>query len=310
MNLSYANKSQLEPVFVAIEAGGTKFVVSVGRHWQSAVTTTISTTTHAQTSAALLEFLRQQIAGQPLAAIGVASFGPLGIDPQLPSYGVIGATPKAGWSGFSYRQILREFAAPVAVDSDVNAAALAEARHGAGRGCSRVMYITVGTGIGGGLVFDGRVSNGVTHPELGHMLLPVHPDDPLDAGCCPYHGSCLEGLAAGPSVQARWGVDLSQLGREHIGFELQAYYLAAMSANLILQSVPDRIILGGGVMQTPGLLEQVRIATRTLLNGYRPDLDTELAMAELIQLPQHAPVSGLVGAFELAFDCAAGQTLD
>ncbi len=302
MTLSSSNIDEAKPLYVAIEAGGTKFVVSVGNDWRNSVTSTIATTTADETAAELIKFLRQQIAGKRVAAIGVASFGPVGIDPLSASYGVIGSTPKPGWSGFSYRDVLKEFAAPIVIDSDVNGAALAEARHGAGEGCRRVMYVTVGTGVGGGLVVDGCISNGSSHPELGHMLLPRHKKDLVDAGYCPYHRDCLEGLASGPSVKARWGLDLSELGSDHLGFELQAYYLAAMSSNIILQSVPDRIVLGGGVMQTQGLIEQVRIETRALLNGYRPDLDSESAMAELIQLPHHAPISGLIGAFELATD--------
>lgn len=293
-------------LFVAIEAGGTKFVVSVGRHWSNAVTSTFETTSPAATGEAVLEFIRRESADRDIAAIGVASFGPVGIAAQLPNYGVIGSTPKVGWTGFSYLDLLETFSAPIMVETDVNAAALAEARHGAGKGLRRVMYVTIGTGIGGGLVVDGAISNGVTHPELGHMLVPRHREEIADAGFCPFHGDCLEGLAAGPTVTARWGQDLSQLGEDHLAFRLQAYYLAAMCTNLILQSVPDRIVLGGGVMQTPGLLAAVRAETSRLLNGYRCDLLSEHDWQQLICLPQHAPAAGLVGAYELAFDCAAG----
>ncbi len=288
------------PRVAAIEAGGTKFVVSAGDDWTSPDCHTIPTSSPEETLAHTLSVLRKAFEQAPFAAIGVASFGPIGIQPGSADYGVIGATPKPGWSGFSFIEALKEFDVPIIIDSDVNGAALAEHQFGAGRDLARVCYVTIGTGIGGGIIIDGEVSNGKSHPELGHMLLAKHPDDLPEAGYCPFHGACLEGLAAGPSIMKRWGKNLSQLPSDHIAHEIEAHYLASLCLNLLLTIVPDRILLGGSVAQTPGLIDKVRVRTRQLLGGYLPDIDSSEAMASLIQLPELAPLSGLAGAYALA----------
>ena len=296
-------KLEKKSTFVAIEGGGTKFVVSVGRSVDDAQQISIPTEHPSITIGRVKDFIRQQEKqNSAISAIGVASFGPVGINPANSDYGLISNTPKPDWSGFNYLEALAEFAIPIVIDSDVNAAALAEARCGAGYGKSRVAYITVGTGVGGGFVVDGVVQNGKNHPELGHMLLPLHPKELVGAGYCPFHGACLEGLASGPSIKARWGKDLSQLAQNHLGLELEAHYLAAMCVNVSLQFVPDVIVLGGGVMATPGLLERVKATTAKLLNGYFPDYQLQTS-SNLISKPQFSPISGLVGAYQMAYDC-------
>ncbi len=288
------------PRVAAIEGGGTKFVVGVGTTVTDATITTIPTTTPEATAAAVLAVLRKAFDTAPFEAIGVASFGPLGIVPNSPEYGVIAATPKPGWRGFNYLDCLAEFQVPIVVDTDVNCAALAEARQGAGKNHSRVMYVTVGTGIGGGLVIDEQISTGASHPEIGHITLARHPHDLPDAGICPFHKDCLEGFASGPSIHSRWHQSLSQLASDHFAHRLEAYYLGQMCANLLLSMVPDMIVIGGGVSNSPGLIARVQQATRALLNGYLPALDSDTAMAQRISLPSLAPLSGLVGAFELS----------
>lgn len=292
------------PVYVAIEGGGTKFIVSFGSSIQHSSQLTVSTSSPQQTGAEVLAFIRDQAKSSTITSIGVASFGPIGIDPAKADYGIIGNTPKPGWAGFSYPELLQEFGAPLAVDSDVNGAALAEVHNGSAKGKRRVAYVTVGTGIGAGFVIDGMVSNGRGHPELGHMLIPIHSQDLSNAGYCPIHGGCLEGLAAGPAIKARWGQDLSQLDSQHLGHRLEAYYLGVMCTNLILQFVPDIIVIGGGVIQTPGLLSRIREETAKTLNGYLAEYQEPGALDKLIVEPGCGPISGLVGAYELAKGCA------
>ena len=289
-------------LYVAIEGGGTKFVVSVGDKFDNATTINIPTESPSATMHKVIDFINNEAAGQPITAIGLASFGPIGINSSLPDYGVIGKTPKTGWSGFNYFEELSVFNAPIAIDSDVNGAALGESRCGVGKDKNRIAYITVGTGVGGGFVANSAVLNGIGHPELGHILVPRHPRDLLGSGCCPFHNDCLEGLASGPSIYARWGKDLSQLHSSHVAHELEAYYLASMCVNVLLQFVPDVIILGGGVMKTPGLIERVRETTVDLLGGYMPKYDSKKAIEKIIVPPLCEPVSGLVGAFEMAYD--------
>jgi len=275
-------------------------VVGVGHSFEEMATTTIPTTTPEETMAAVGECLTGQWREEPFQAIGIASFGPIGVNAAAPDYGVIGVTPKAGWSQFNLRSSLKTFDVPITVDSDVNGAALAEATHGAGRGKDTVIYVTVGTGIGAGIVSNGRVSNGFSHPEAGHMVIPQHSDDLENACSCPFHDSCLEGLASGPSIMKRWQSDLSVLGPNHLGFQLEAHYLGAMCHNLIMTYMPDVILIGGGVLQAPGLIEAVRRETCKSLGGYLPALNSDEAMQALIQEPALAPISGLVGAYDLA----------
>ena len=257
------------------------------------ISTRIETTTPEATIAAMVEWFRAQ--GR-LDAIGVASFGPLELDRSSPSWGHIGKTPKPYWSGADIAGPLQEaLGCPVAIDTDVNGAALAEYHWGAGQGQRSMLYFTIGTGVGGGAVVDGQILHGLSHPEMGHMSLPRHPGDIEFAGICPFHGACLEGLASGPAIKARWGMSLSQLPADHPAHDIIAFYIAQTVVTMQAIFAPGRIIFGGGVMGTPGLIDRVRQQTVTLGGGYfRGDPN------EIVVLPGLGDKAGLLGALVIA----------
>jgi fructokinase len=277
-----------------VEAGGTKFVLGIATDKDNIqATTRIDTTTPQETTGTMLDWLRAQ---GPIDAIGVASFGPLELDKASPSWGHITDTPKPHWSGADIAgPLVREFGRPVAIDTDVNGAALAEHLWGAGQGQRSLLYFTIGTGIGGGAIVDGRILQGLSHPEMGHIRLPLHPDDVEGAGYCPFHGACLEGLANGPSIINRWGASLSELPADHEAHEIIAWYLAQTVVTVQAIFEPGRIIFGGGVMATPGLLDRVQQQAKALGGGYfRGDPH------EIVTLPGLGDKAGLLGALALA----------
>jgi fructokinase len=279
-----------------LEAGGTKFVCAVGRGPDVAVDTRIATTTPRQTLAGAVEFFRQH---GPLAALGVASFGPVDLDPRSPTYGFVTTTPKPGWAHTDVVGPLRAaLGVPIAFDTDVNAAALAEHRWGAARDVGNVVYVTVGTGIGGGAVVNGRPVHGLVHPEMGHVRIPHDRTADPFAGACPHHGDCWEGLAAAPALAARWGRPPESLPDDHPAWPLEARYLALGLVNVILTLSPERVVLGGGVMTRAGLLERVRAAVQGVLGGY-------VRAAEIVA-PALGERSGVLGALALAQDLVKG----
>lgn len=287
------------PTYVAIEAGGTKFIVAVGTSADNCVSTSIPTQDASSTIHAVKAFVTEKLAGRTAAGIGVASFGPLSLDPSRNDFGAVLPTPKPGWSGYNYRTDLMEsFGAPVNLSTDVNAAALAELQ--LRKGCNHLAYVTVGTGIGVGVVNNGQLSNGNMHPEIGHIQLKRHEADQDFPGVCPFHGDCLEGLASGPAIAKRWGQSLSELPNDHIAHDIEATYLAGLCTNLILHHMPDVIVIGGGVSQTPQLLERIRQKCKGQLAGYLPHLDADEPMERLIVSPFKGSSSGLEGAFLLA----------
>ena len=259
-------------MYGGIEAGGTKFVCLIGADPESIVETErIDVTGPSETIGAALAFFRRAVdAGIRLDAIGIGSFGPVELRDGHPRWGWITTTPKPGWSDTDLvGPFATEFGVPVGFDTDVNAAALAEGRWGAARGLSSFIYITVGTGIGGGAVVDGRLVHGLGHPEMGHVAVPRHPDDPF-SGACPYHGDCLEGMAAGPALAKRFGrrgetLDEAERGR---ATALVAFYLAAGVRSLVYTLAPERIIIGGGLTAMPGLVEMARSELVTQLAVY------------------------------------------
>ena len=250
----------------ALEAGGTKMVCAIGdEHGNVIERYSLPTRGGDETVREIIEYFR----AHPVEALGVSSFGPLNLDPASPEYGNITTTPKAGWANYPLRRNLAEaLGVPVGIDTDVNGAALAEARIGAGKGVDSLVYYTIGTGIGGGAVVNGQLLHGLVHPEMGHMLLRPVENDPAPHGFCPYHDGCLEGMAKGPAIEKRWGKPAAELPEDHIAWEIEAEYLAQMCVNTIVVLSPKMIVLGGGVMHQMHLFPRIRRRTRELLNGY------------------------------------------
>ncbi|MEE8601216.1 ROK family protein [Euzebya tangerina] len=296
--------------FIGVEAGGTKVVCAVGRDPDDVEEIErIPTTTPDTTLGLVAGYIERQAAVRPIAGVGVASFGPLDLVPSSATYGHLTTTPKPGWQGADLLGPLSHVtSAPVALDTDVNGAALGELRWGAGVGLDSLAYVTVGTGIGVGLITGGRTVTGLAHPEGGHLLVRRHPSDPLE-GRCPIHGDCLEGLAAGPAWMDRWGVTSSEMSAAQLeqALDIQAYYLGQLVMTLVLVASPERIVMGGGVLAADGLLDRVRQSATTVLNGYvsvpsvmaRPEGE---AMAEYLVPPGLGDRAGVLGAIALAQD--------
>lgn len=281
-----------------IEGGGTKFVLGVaGADGTILARHRVPTTSPGETLGAALAWLRE-CAPAP-RAIGIACCGPLELDPAAPLFGHVTRTVKPQWSGADLVGPFREaFACPVGIETDVNGAALAESRWGAGAAGRALLYVTVGTGVGGGFVTDGVLLRGASHPEMGHIRVPRHPDDRAFAGHCPVHGDCLEGLIAGPAIAARWGHSLSDLGPEHPAQQIVAWYLGQAIVTWQATLQPGRIVLGGGVMAASGLLGTVREAAALAGQGYFASDPREIVVA-----PGLGTDSGLLGALAVA-QCA------
>ena len=288
------------PTIAAIEAGGTKFVVSVCRGDQLGDRIIVPTTEPETTLSSTVDAITQELQGDTLSAVGIASFGPIDIDPISTNFGTIGATPKPSWNGVNLRKYFQSaFNCPVGIESDVNGAALAEATWGIDKPINHLAYVTVGTGIGVGIVHSGAISNGTSHPEIGHIPVPRHAEDLAFAGVCPFHGDCLEGLASGPAIFERWQATLSDLAPHHVAHDIEAFYLGQLAANIALHHRPEVIIFGGGVSQTPGLIPRIRKECQSALGGYLPNLDTSDAIASLIRPPRLGADSGIRGAYML-----------
>jgi fructokinase len=287
-------------LFGAIEAGGTKFVCGVGTGPGDLRTMQTPTTTPEATIARVIEYFRAQ-AGGALTAVGIGSFGPIDLDPASPCYGHITSTPKAAWRNYNLLGAVRSaLGVPVGFDTDVNAAALAEERWGAARGLADFVYLTVGTGIGGGALSGGRLLHGLLHPEMGHIRVPHNlARDPF-VGLCPYHGDCLEGLASGPAMQARWGTPARELPPEHPAWELEAHYLALGLATWVCTLSPRRFVLGGGVMQQACLFPLIRRELASILNGYIQVEEILASLEGYVVPPQLGNRAGVLGALALA----------
>ena len=284
-------------LYGALEAGGTKMVLGCFDENGTLLDRTVM-----PTEAPDITFPKMAafFAEKKIDALGIGSFGPLCLNPKDPRYGAVGASPKLSWRGFNIVKAFSEaLHVPVALDTDVNAAALAEAKLGAAKGLASCVYVTIGTGVGGGVVVDGKPIHGLMHPELGHMLLTPDPRDPKPEGFCPYHKSCLEGLAAGPSMEKRWGLSAKELPDDHVAWEIEANYLAQMCYNVILTLSPEKIILGGGVLQRKHIFPLIRRRTLELLNGYIEELDGS-DLSDYIVEPGLDTASGLTGSYLLA----------
>ena len=277
----------------AIEAGGTKFVCAVGDEKGTIVERIqIPTTVPEETMPQVIAFFEKY----DVEAIGIGSFGPIDVNVESPTYGYITSTPKSGWKDYPFVQTMKEeFGVPIGFNTDVNAAALGEASFGAAKGLDSCLYITVGTGIGAGAIVQGQLLQGWSHPEMGHIILRRHPNDGFE-GKCPYHGDCLEGLAAGPAIESRWGEKGVNLVDRPEVWDLEGYYLAQALMQYILILSPKKIILGGGVSHQEAVFAAIYKYLPELLNDYvsLPEL------SDYIVRPGLGDDAGITGALMLA----------
>lgn len=282
----------------AIEAGGTKFVVAIGDENGNVLERgSFPTTTPEETMKNVFQFFD----GKDIEALGLGCFGPIDPDLKSPTYGYITTTPKVGWAQYNIMKALKDrYDIPMAFDTDVNGAVLGEVYFGAAKGCDNALYFTIGTGIGGGAVVEGNLVHGLLHPEMGHMKLIVREDDPYQ-GKCPYHGTCFEGLAAGPAIEARWGKKGNELPEDHPAWDLEAYYIGQALATFILTLSPKKIILGGGVMHQKQLFPMIHKYVQEFLNGYiqKEEVTTD-KIKDYIVYPGLGDNAGICGALALA----------
>ena len=286
----------------ALEAGGTKMVCSVGTP-EGEVLKQVSfpTTSPEETMPKIIGFFKEE----KVEAVGIGCFGPLDLNPKSETYGYITTTPKLAWANYP---IVAEFekalGVPVGFDTDVNAAALGEATWGCTKDVDNSIYITIGTGVGVGVIANGKPYHGMIHPEGGHILLQRHPNDPMVGSGCPFHENCLEGLAAGPSLEKRWGVKGAELSERMEVWEMEAWYIGQAITNYIMILSPERIICGGGVMHQPCLLPLIRQEVARQMNGYikgkgMDDLENYIVGVSLNDN------QGAMGAVKLAMDALA-----
>ncbi len=289
-------------LYGGIEAGGTKFVCALGSgpdDLQDEVR--FATTTPEETIGRAIEYFQQQNAKEPLSALGIGSFGPVDLQRDSATYGYITTTPKQGWLNTDFAGVLKKaFNIPIGFDTDVNAAALGEYCWGAAKGLTDFIYLTIGTGIGGGGMINGRLMRGLIHPEMGHVRIPH--DIKLDPypGKCPFHKDCFEGLAAGPALQERWGVRAQDLEPDHQAWDLEAGYIALALVNYICTLSPQRIIIGGGVLEQKQMLGLVRDKVKKELNNYVQAKEITDRIEDYIVLPGLGNRAGILGAIALA----------
>jgi fructokinase len=287
-------------LFGGIEAGGTKFVCGVGTGPDDLETFQIPTRSPAETIDEVVSFFRGRC-GDSVDAVGIGSFGPVDPDPASPGFGYITSTPKPGWQNYDFAGAIGSaLGVPVGFDTDVNAAALGEFRWGAAKGLSDSMYLTVGTGVGGGAIVNGRVLHGMLHPEMGHIRIPHDLSRDPYPGCCPFHGDCLEGLASGPAIEARWGKRGVELPPDHPAWKLEAEYLGSALATWVCTLSPKRIVLGGGVMAREHLFPLVRSELARLLNDYIRTPQVGRDLDRYVVPPQLGSRAGVLGALALA----------
>ena len=287
------------PRFGALEAGGTKMVCAIGDE-QGRILERISIPTRdpAQTMPEILDFFRDKA----LAAVGVGCFGPVDLDRRSETYGYITSSPKLNWRNYPMVQRFREaLGIPVGFDTDVNAAALGEAVWGCTRTVENSIYITVGTGVGVGVIVGGRPYHGMIHPEGGHIFVAPREDDPMPKGICPYHGNCLEGLASGPAIERRWGRKGIELSEISAVWEREAYYIGQAICTYICTLSPERIVVGGGVMHQPQMLPLIRQEVQRQMHGYIQGKGMD-KLEEYIVPVSLNDNQGVLGGVQLAID--------
>jgi fructokinase len=288
-----------------IEAGGTKFVCAVGTSPDDLFKKSFDTTNPEETLTRAAEFFKEQNSKRPISAVGIGSFGPIDLHKGSPTYGFITSTPKEGWANTDIvGKIKALLGVPIGFDTDVNAAALGEHFWGAGRDLTSFIYLTIGTGIGGGGMINGRLLHGLVHPEMGHICIPQHIDDTYP-GRCPYHNkdglyNCFEGLASGPAIEERWGRPPQSLGNDHKAWDLEAYYISLALVSYICTLSPQRIIIGGGVMRQERLITLIRNNVKNMLNNYVQSREITESIQGYIVPPERGDNAGVLGALELA----------
>ncbi len=289
-------------LYGGIEAGGTKFVcVAASGPHDIRARVRIDTTTPEETLRQVVAFFKTELQKSPIESIGIGSFGPLDLNPASPTFGYITTTPKPGWLQSNLVGIIRQsLNLPVRLDTDVNVAAMGEAKWGMAQGLTDFVYLTAGTGIGGGAVSGGKLVHGLMHPEMGHMLIRRDQQKDPFQGCCPFHGDCWEGLAGGAAIKARWGIAAEDLPDDHPAWALEAHYLAQGIMNLICVFSPQRIILGGGISKRAIILPLVRQQLGRLLNNYFQFPASHQNLEDYIINPGLGDLSGVLGAVALA----------
>lgn len=304
--------SSTPPLVGSVEAGGTKMVCTVGTGPDDLRDEVrFPTTAPEQCLPQVIDYFRtwQDEHGEKLAAIGYGTFGPCDPNPDSPTYGWVTKTPKPGWSDTDVVGPLRAaFDIPIGFDTDVNGAALGEHLWGAAQDVDTLVYVTVGTGVGGGVLIEGRILHGMIHPEVGHMAIPRDPSSDPFPGVCPFHGDCLEGLASGPAIAARWQLPATELTLEHPAWELEAHYLALACQTMICAYSPQRIILGGGVMEQLHLFARIRTKTLARLNGYVQAPEILERIDEYIVAPGLGNRAGAAGCIALGQQALAGAS--
>ena len=282
----------------ALEAGGTKMVCAVGNEkGEIFERISIPTETPDITMPKIVEYFQ----GKGIEALGIGCFGPIDLNRDSETYGYITTTPKLAWSNYNIVGVLKDaLRIPVGFDTDVNGSMLGEATWGCAQGLECSMYITIGTGIGAGIIANGKLLHGMLHPEAGHLLMRRHPDDTYE-GKCPYHKTCLEGMAAGPAIEDRWGKKGVELTDRKEVWEMEAYYIAQALVDYIMVLSPQKIILGGGVMHQEHMMPLVLKELKEQLGGYIQTKEIE-NLAEYIVLPSLDDNQGIMGALKLALD--------
>lgn len=282
-------------IFGALEAGGTKMVCAIGdENGRIYDKLSIPTETPANTMPKIIDYFKKE----NISALGIGCFGPIDVNPHSPTYGYITSTPKIAWRNYDIVGMMKDaLQVPIGFDTDVNGSALGEVTFGCAQGLESVVYVTIGTGVGLGVYLNGQLLHGMLHPEAGHILLRKREDDSY-RGKCPYHGNCLEGLAAGPAIEERWGAKAYTLEQDHKAWELEAFYIAQAITNYIYTYSPNKIILGGGVMHQEHLFPLIRKMVKELNADYittkeLQDLDTYIVPASL------QDDQGILGALEL-----------
>lgn len=289
-----------ETLYGALEGGGTKMVLAVVTKEGKIINqTTIPTTTQKETTEKMVQYFKQY----KIKALGIGTFGPVDVNQSSPTYGSILNTPKEGWKGYSYIDSFKELGVPIKIDTDVNASCIGEITYGSAKGLNNVIYITVGTGIGVGICVEGKMVHGILHPEAGHILLTKNEKDKGNS-VCPFHKNCLEGLASGPSILKRYGKPADELKDDNEVWEIESDYIAQAIVSIIYTTCPQKIILGGGVMNQKHIFPLIRKKVVEFIGGY---LDTK----ELRDIDNYIVYSvldgnqGILGSAKLGMDCVS-----